>query len=54
MTWRDLLPVTRGEMKRRMDELWRYTLEQTDHVTAIGERVTRLEGSSPDPESPNA
>lgn len=35
MSWTDLLPVTRGELKA----LWSYVLDQTDHITRIGETI---------------
>lgn len=35
MSWTDLLPVTRGELKT----LWSYVLDQSEHLTTIGEVI---------------
>lgn len=35
MPWDDWMPSTRGELR----SLWSYVLDQTDHITMIGERV---------------
>jgi phage repressor protein C with HTH and peptisase S24 domain len=38
MTWiDDYLPVSRGELNRRLKSLWDYALSQTEHITKIGE-----------------
>lgn len=33
MSWRDWLPATQGDVR----SLWSYVLDQTDHITRIGE-----------------
>ena len=33
MSWREWLPATQGDVKN----LWSYVLDQTDHITRIGE-----------------
>jgi hypothetical protein len=35
MSWTDWLPATRGDLKN----LWSYALDQTDHITKLGERM---------------
>jgi hypothetical protein len=41
MTWwmDDYLPVSRGELDRRLQSLWSYVVDQTEHITEIGERT---------------
>lgn len=41
MTWRDWLPITRGETHRHIEALWSYALDQTEHITTLGDRMSK-------------
>ena len=41
--------VTRQQHEEDLNRLWAYVLRETDHITLLGERVTRLEDARPAP-----
>lgn len=36
----DFYPVTHGELRRRLQELWDYVLEQSNQITILGEKLS--------------
>jgi hypothetical protein len=36
----DFYPVTHGELKRRLQKLWDFVLEQEEQITSLGEKLS--------------